>query len=160
MGFLRLPFIITFLLLSFVKAEAIDISATGGWTETIDASDLTYRAGSNLNSDYESTVAVTTLTISKCKGKNDNWRVDVKRIDSYWHDDTTLYVKRVSDGDGQGSISGGLSFIKIKKTENEFFSGAGNRDNVNLQYKISDVSISISPGNYSTTVVFTVVDIP
>lgn len=155
-----MPLIIIFFLLFLPEAGAIDISATGGWTETIGTSDLTSGAGSDLNSDYESTVAATTLTISKCKGKNDNWRVDVKRIDSSWHDDTTLYARRVSDGDGQGSISGGLSFIKIKKTENEFFSGAGNRDNVSLQYKLTEVSINISPGNYSTTVVFTVVDIP
>lgn len=160
MGALRLPLIIIFFLLFLPNAEAIDISATGCWDETIGASDLSSGAGSDLNSTYESTMAATTLTISKCKGIDDNWRVDVKRIDSSWPDDTTLYVKRISDGDGHGSVSGGLSYIKIKKTDNPFFSGAGNRKDINLQYQLTEMSINVSPGNYSTTVIFTIVDTP
>lgn len=160
MGLLRLSLMIISLLLFWVRVEAIDISATGGWTKTMDASDLISGPGSDLHGDHESAPAVTTLTISKCRGRHDRWRVDVKRMDSARHAEGTLYVKRVTDGVGRGSISGGHSFIKIERKESRFFWGSGNREDVDLQYKLAGVSIGISPGNYSTRVVFTVVDIP
>ena len=152
--------LIVSLVVILTRVQAIDIGASGGWTETIDASDLISGAGNNLIDTYQSTTNATTANISNCTGDSDNWRVDVRRVDGTWHGDYTLYIKRTSDGTGTGSISGGLSYIEVNTTDAEFFSGAGNRDNIDLQYELAGMSVSASPDNYSTTVVFTVVDIP
>jgi hypothetical protein len=146
------------LLYSKVKAEAIDISAAGGWSETINASDLQAGAGSNLISTYESVTGATALTISNTTGNSDNWKVDVRRTDTTWYINFHLYVKRTSDGTGGGSISGGLSYIEITATDSQFFSGAGNRSGVNLQYELTGMSLSVPPNTYTTTVTYTVVD--
>lgn len=150
------------LLLSFVTAaQAIDISATGGWSETINEADLVSGAGSDLFDSYESATDASVIDITNAVDKKDNWRVDVRRVDGGgWHGDFTVYVKRTSNGNGQGSVSGGLSYIEITTTDTEFFSGAGNLWNIDVQYQLTGMSIYVLPNNYSTTVVFTVVDIP
>ena len=154
----RLFFLIVPLMLFLAEAEGIDIYATGGWGETIDASDLVSGAGSDLLDTYESAPNATAATISSCAGDTDNWRGDVRRADGTWHGDFTLYVKKTSDGTGTGSISGGLTYTAITTIDTQHFSGAGNRDNINLQYKLTGMSIHVSPANYSTSVIFTVVD--
>jgi len=144
--------------LFFTKAEAIDISAVGSWSDTIDASDLQAGAGSNLIDTYESVAGATVLTISNTTGNTDNWRVDVRRTDTAWHSNLHLYVKRTSDGSGSGSISGGLSYIEITTIDSQIFSGAGDRSGINLEYKLTGMSVSVPPNAYSTTVTYTVVD--
>jgi hypothetical protein len=147
--------------LILTEAEAIDLSATGGWNGTVNEADLISGAGSNLVDTYESTTEATNITISNCTDDSDNWRVDVRRVDEGgWHGDFALYVKRTSEGTGNGSISGELSYIAITSTDIPFFSGAGDRSNVNIQYQLSGMSVSVSPDHYNTTVIFTVVDIP
>jgi hypothetical protein len=149
------------LLLLFVRAPAIDISAAGGWSETVDQSDLVSGAGSSLIDTYESTVSGTSIDVSNCSDDADNWRVEVRRIDDGdWYGDFVLYVKRTSSGDGGGSVSGGLSYVEITATDTELFSGAGNRTSIDLQYKLTGMSIEIAPDNYGQIVVFTVVDVP
>ena len=152
--------LITLILLVTAKAEAIDISAVGSWPDTIDVSDLQAGAGSNLIDTYESGAGATVLTISTTTGNTDNWRVDVRRTDTTWYGNLHLFVKRTSDGAGGGSISGGLSYIEIKTTDSQFFSGAGDRSGINLEYKLTGMSVSVPPNAYSTTVTYTVVDTP
>lgn len=154
----KILFLITFILLFFTKAEAIDISATGSWSDTIDASDLQAGAGSNLIDTYESVAGATALTISNTTGNGDNWRVDVRRTDTTWHGNFHLYVKRTSDGTGGGSISGGLDYIEITTIDSQFFSGAGDRNSISLRYQLTGMSVSVPPNAYSTTVTYTIVD--
>jgi hypothetical protein len=147
--------------LFLTKVEAIDLSATGGWSKTVNASDLVSGAGSNLVDTYESTTEATNITISSCTDDSDNWRVDVRREDGGgWYGDFTLYVQRTSDGTGTGFISDGLSYLEITSTDTQFFSGAGDRSNINIQYQLTGMSIYVSPSNYNTNIIFTVVDIP
>jgi len=155
----RVLFLVVLLLLAMTRVEAIDISATGGWIETIDASDLVSGAGSNLIDTYESASDATVIHISNCVDKFDQYRVDVRRVDGTWHADFTLYVQRTSNGSGEGTIKGGQNYFEITATDSEFFSGKGDRSNINVQYELTGMSISVSPNIYSTTVVFTVVDI-
>lgn len=157
----RALFFLIFFLSFLTAAEAIDITATGGWSETINEADLVSGAGSSLLDTYESATGASVIDITNAVDKKDNWRVDVRRVDGGgWHGDFTVYVKRTSDGNGQGSISGGLSYIEVTTTDTEFFSGAGNLWNIDVQYQLTGMSIYVLPNNYSTTVIFTVVDIP
>ena len=148
-------------LLLLTKAEAIDLSTTGGWTETINEFDLVSGAGSDLIDTYESATDATSMTISNCTGDTDNWQLNVRRIDDGgWHGDFTLFVKRTSNGVGNGSVSGGLSYIEITTTGTQLFSGAGDRSNILIQYKLTGMSINVLPATYTETITFTVVDLP
>ncbi|MGQ9779877.1 MAG: hypothetical protein ACUVRM_08385 [Bacillota bacterium] len=143
----------------FAGAEAMFISASGGWSETVDEFDLVSGAGSDLTPVYESAANATILSISGSVDNTDTWRVDVKRVDSAWHGDFTLYVRRTSEGTGGGTISGGDLYIEVTTVDGEFFYGAGDRSDINVQYKLSGMSVRIPPDIYSSTIVYTVVDI-
>ncbi len=133
---------------------AADITAVGGWTETIGASDLVSGAGSDLQSDYYSSTNATTLDVTAAG----NYRVDVRRSDTNWSTSFTLYVKRTSDGTGSGTISGGTSYMTVSLADAEFFTGSLDRTGIDLQYHLTGMSINIPPDTYSTTLTFTVVD--
>jgi hypothetical protein len=157
----RAFFFLILLLLFVTTAESIDIAATGGWSETVDQLDLVSGAGSQLVDTYESATDATSIDITNTLDKRDAWRVDVRRVDGGgWHGDYTLYAKRTSNGNGQGDIiSGGLSYVEIMTTDREFYSGEGALWNVDVQYQLTGMSINVLPANYSTTVIFTVIDI-
>lgn len=142
----------------FSEAQ-MSIDATGGWSRTITADDLQARAGSDLVSTYESAADAGALTISGTTGNDDAWRVDVRRTDTNWHGNFTLSVKRTGDGTGGGSISGGTAYQIIGTSDAEFFSGAGDRGGIPLQFRLQGMSIQVPPADtYSTTITYTVVD--
>ena len=136
-------------------AMAGDILATGGWTRTVDASDLVSGAGSGLNSTYESATDATDLDLSTTL----SYRVDVRQNTGTWDAALTLYVKRTSDGSGGGSISGGTAYQQVTTTYLEFFTGSLTRSDVYVQYKVEGVSLDLAPDNYMTTVNFTIIDL-
>jgi hypothetical protein len=156
----RAFFVLVFLLLLVTTAESIDITATGGWSRTVNQSDLVSGPGSQLVDTYESGLDHTSIDIVNTVDKRDDWRVDVRRIDGGgWHGDFTLYAKRTSNGVGPGSASGGLSYMEITTTDTELFSGAGNLNHIDVQYQLTGMSITVLPASYNTTIIFTVVDI-
>ena len=141
------------------KAWAIiSITVTGDWSETINASDLQAGAGSNLISTYESVANAVSIDISGTAGISDNWRVDIKKVDSVWHNSLHLHVKRTSDGAGSGSVSGGASYQEVTDIDQSFFSGNDDRSNINIQLKLDGVSIQVPPDNHTTTIYYTVID--
>jgi hypothetical protein len=137
---------------------ALDISLDGIWSLTIDSSDLVSGAGSDLVTQYESASDQVLLEISNSAGGGDLWRVDVSRSDISWNGDLTISCKRTSSGSG-GSVSGGLSYQDITGSDQEFFTGSDDVVDISIQYLLDGVSITIPPDLYSTTVVYTVVDI-
>ena len=146
------------ILFSLAPAEAkqVKISAAGGWNLTIDASDLTSGPGSEL-ADKESDPGATFLTVS-IKGvtwKVEAWRVEVRRADSVWDGNLTLYVRRTSDGNGSGIVSGGSSYIPVGSANTSFFSGTEDRSNIGVQYRLKP-SLKAPPGSYGTTVIYTI----
>lgn len=136
---------------------AISITVTGSWTETIDASDLQAGAGSDLIDTYESASDQIVIDITNATAAP--WRVDVRKSDANWHADFQLSVRRTSSGTGNGTISGGTSYQEVTDTDQSFFNGTKNRDGINVQLKLSGVSIQIPPDTYTTTVYYTVIEI-
>jgi hypothetical protein len=134
--------------------RAADITVAGDWFRTIDKTDLTAGAGSDLASQYESATGVTTVSIANTSGAT--WRVTARRSDATWNSNVSLWVKRTSDGSGSGSISGGTTYVQLSALDTEVFSGTGDRSNVTLQFKLTGMSKSVAPGTYSTTVIYTV----
>lgn len=139
------------------KGEAaVSITVSGSWSLSIDASDLVAGAGSDLIGTYQSNSDQIVLDIDVGKG---NFRVDVSKINTNWHSDFQLYVRRTSDGTGSGKISGGTSYQEVTDTYQSFFTFKKDRTGINLQLKLSGVSVQVAPDTYTTTVYYTVVKI-
>lgn len=147
-----------FLLLEPLQpVSAATLSATGGWTQNINSSNLTFGAGSDLADTYLSAAAATTLTVSGCASDTEDWQILIKRIDNLWDSaHFVLSVKRTSVGTGAGIISGGDSFQVVGTTDALFITGQGNRSGITVQYQLTGMSIRTSPNNYSTVVEFTI----
>lgn len=137
---------------AIVEAGTVDITASGGWSDVIGAADLVVGAGSNIR-DKDSAPGATLLTVS---GTGYSWRVDVRRSDTSWNGNLILYARRTSDGTGSGIVFGGTSFAPVGTIAASLFSGNGSRTNIGVQYRLHS-SVSVPPGNYSTTIIYTVV---
>jgi hypothetical protein len=135
--------------------QAINIQVTGNYSETINASQLQAGPGSDLTDTYESAVDAAYIDVSATTG---SWSIDIKKVDTNWHANFHLYVKRTSDGNGSGSISGGLSYQEITDTDQNFFGGNRARSFVDLQLRLTGVSVQIPPDTYTTTVYYTVIE--
>ena len=155
--FTKILFILFLTIFVFFRSDtvALDITATGGWTETINYSDLISGAGSDLTGTYESAANATSLDITNSSGVGDKWRVDMQRSDSIWHANFTLYIKRVAT---PPRVSGGTTYTEIRTTSDAFIDGKGNISGLTCQYQLTGMSVSIPPNTYSTTVTFTIVD--
>lgn len=150
-------FLLIALLLHNSAWSAPSIAGSGSWILTIGLSDLIAGAGSELAGSYESAVDAVLLTPNPT-GTNTPYRVDVSRVDTAWHGSLVLWVKRSGDGTGSGSISGGTTYLTVTTTVQTFFTGIHDRDDVPIQFRLSGVSSQIPPGDYETTVHYTIVE--
>jgi hypothetical protein len=137
-------------------ALAADITITGTWSWTIGPGDLQGGPGSNLNTTYTSAPNQVTMRITGTGGGG--WRVDVLRIDSNWHTDFVLDIRRTGNGQGPGTISGGTTYLTITTTSQTFVTGTRNRRGIPLQERLRGVSVAIPAAVYTTTIQYTVVD--
>ncbi len=139
----------------------LSIATSGSWSLTVDASDLSAGAGSDLVNSQTSSSTQGSIDISGTTGSSDNWRVDVKRVDTTWDSDFTIYVRRTGDGTGDGSITGGTTFQEVTTTDASFFSGSGDRTGINVEFMIEGFSVSTIPVDvYDTAITYTIVDTP
>ncbi len=136
------------------RAE-ISIAVVGTWYETIDKTDLTSGAGSNLQSNVVSGSGQVIIDIS---GTDGPWRIDIKKIDSTWSSRLHPHVRRASDGTG-GTVSGGTAFQEVSDIGTPFFSGSGSVNGIKVQLKISGVSIQVPPAAYATMFYYTVMEL-
>ena len=153
----NLFFLILIFFGSLSMSQAQEITVTGSWTETIDVTDLQGGPGTDLVDTYESATDQIEVEIKGKKTKD--WRVDVSKVDTNWHTDLVLSVKRTADGIGSGGISGGTSYQEVTSIDSEFFRGGKNRKNVTVQLRLSNMSANVPTDTYTTTVYYTVVGI-
>ncbi|MGB8952364.1 MAG: hypothetical protein WCC06_06840 [Candidatus Aminicenantales bacterium] len=138
---------------------AITITLWGSWTETINSSDLLGPPGSDLNPSYESSATQVTLNLRNTQ--NRNWEVDVRKVDSTWNPLLHLYLRRTSDGNGRGWISGGTpNYLEVTDSyDSRFIWGRDNRTEIYLQFKVDGVSVAIPPNVYTTTIYYTAIEV-
>lgn len=143
-------------LLAGTAWTAITMTTTGGWTQTIDATDLVGGAGTDLTDTYESASDAVQIDIN---GTGEAWHTDIRKVDSNWHGDFVLYVRRTSDGTGDNPISGGTAYQAVTDVDTEFFTGNDERTGICVQVKLSGVSIQVPPDTYLTTLYYTVTEV-
>ena len=149
------------LLISFMgfaqNTHAQEITVTGSWSLTIGLGDMQGGAGSDFNPTYESAADQINIDI---KGKKiADWRVYVSKGDITWDNRMLLYVRITDPGTGPGSLSGGSTYQQITDTDQEFFSGGKNRQNIEVQLQLDGMTVEIPQGIYTTTVYYTVMEI-
>ncbi len=130
------------------------ITVTGEWSLTIDQNNLVAGAGSDLMDTYES---ATNQVLIGVWGPDRTWRVDVHRVDTQWHSNFILQVRRQANN----RIIGGLTYQTITPVAQEFFRSRNRRNvtGIQVQFRLMGVSINIDPAIYTTTVVYTLVNI-
>lgn len=145
--------ITTFALCLAATAKAGDLVSSGDWSETITAANLASGAGSDLTPQIESVSGVTTLTITNAPGA---WSIVARRSSTTWHADLAVSVKRVSDGSGTGTITGGSAYLELSGSDVEIFTGSDDRSDISLQLKLTGLSKDVAPDTYISSIVFTV----
>jgi hypothetical protein len=144
------------------RAESnIGATSSGSWSPRIGIFNTVSGPGSDLVSSYECGATAFHLSVMGSTDSLDTWRIDVSRTYTSWPQAVKLFVRRI-DGSGAGSgaiTSGGTLYQEVGAMPSAFCSGRGDISNVSLMYKISGISLHVTPGVYSTSVVFTVVDL-
>lgn len=138
---------------------AVSISVTGAWYETFDKNDLSFGPGSDLQDTHTSVSGQVTIDISGASGPDDAWRVEIRKIDGGWNGLLRPWARRTSDGEG-GSVAGGGAFQAVTDVNTEFFSGTGNVSGIKVQLRLTGASVQIPPSSLSTTLYYTVIDVP
>ena len=155
-GLTKLSPLLVCLLLSS-PAWGMDLALTGAWRLSSGPGEVV--AGSDLPSSYESTSGEMAAAVLNTTGTEDAWRVDISGSGTSWPAALHLFARRTGDGLGAGLIQDGGSYQELTAVSASFFSGTGDRTDIPLQLRLTGVSIQIPPGNYTATVVCTVVDL-
>jgi hypothetical protein len=148
--------LLIFIFLITSCAWAISITVTGSWNEIIDSADLQGPAGSDLISSCESASNQIDIDITEVTG---SWEVTIRKADTNWDSNLSLYAKRTSDGTA-GTINGGTTYQEISDIDQSFFWSDSGVDtyNIFIQLKVSGLSVQIPPDNYTTTVYYTITE--
>lgn len=137
--------------------HAITITLTNAdpdWTVTVVYGVL---AGDDLTGTYTSAANEAVMRIDAPAAQ---WRVDVRRTDTTWHGNLTLYVMRTSNGNPNGHLSGGTVYQPVGTTDAEFFQcdSATAVRNIRCRFQLTGVGAAIGAANFLTVVTYTVVE--
>jgi len=134
-------------------ARGADIAVTGNWWQTVNQADLISGAGSDIRTPIESSTVQTTLDISNTLGGS--WTVVARQSDISWPAGVSLAVKRTTDGSGDGTISGGTTYVTLTPNDQILLSGSGDRAGIQLQLETNGLSVSHGLGNYTLNIIYT-----
>lgn len=135
------------------------MSSSGTWAITLDQSYLSGWAGADFVPQIESPQSQVSLSTFA----TGNWRIDVTRQDIDWPAGVTLGVRTNSISTSGGSIEEHPEYQDITDVQQAFLKGRKTgfffwSATINLQYSISDLSVTAGAGNFSTTVIYTITD--
>jgi hypothetical protein len=123
-----------------------DIFTTGVWSPQITTS--TDR-GMPIDS------AETSLFITVDVAEAAPWTVWFQTQNASLSDGLRLSIKRVSNGSGTGSISGGTDYVVVDSSAQIMFTGTGDRQDVGVQMRLNGVAGGQpAPGYYGASVLY------
>jgi hypothetical protein len=87
-----------------------------------------------------------------------SWTVSVRKVDSVWHNNLHLSIRKTSNGECEGNST---EYQVLDDTNRDFFSGSNACSNISVQLRLELTGTPriISPGNYSTVVWYTVTEL-
>lgn len=112
------------------------------------------RAGEDFSSELISDDNDVRLSVKKLK-KRQYWSISVNKSDITWNSSLNIYVRRVNNGSGNGSVWGGTNYVSIQNMPQQFFQGHGLLNNIYVQYKVSGLSVTVPADTYYTDIVYT-----
>lgn len=134
---------------------AITLVSSGDWSVTIDATNLSSGAGSDIANPIQSAAGITSLDVTGTTMAT--WSLSARLPSGSGNSNVTLSLKRSSNGSGTGTISGGTSFIALSTVNTVIFTGTKNRTGIGMQYQLTGLSVNtLPPGTYAAPVIFTV----
>lgn len=143
--------IILFLLTLSVWASAQEIRIQGSADFSFTNSEL--EAGDDFSLSAESTEKIN-LDIKKLS-KDAYWTVQVQKNDINWDNQVKIYVRRTSNGNGKGNVWGGWNFIQINNLNSTFITGYEKLNNIDIQYKLEGIDVTLEAGTYYADIVYT-----
>jgi len=135
---------------------AINLTITGSWYVSVDATHLQAGPGSDLDPTHASSVDQVRVDI---QNTNRSWVVYVRMTPTLWHPYLSLSLRRTTEGSGPGWISGGTSWLELDEVNQQLFDGYKQRRDVRVQCEVSGVSVNVPPETYTTTVVYTIMEL-
>ena len=148
-----------------VFGQSISINLTGpAWNVSVPS--IT-QAGSDYSTNITSNINQSTISLLfGALALLTNWRVTVRKQDVTWNNNLTLWTRKTGNGTGilspivsTISPSGTTSFVQLSNVEQEVFRGFSTRFDVPFQYELRGLSVLIPVNNYSTTIVFTLLEL-
>lgn len=147
---------IPFSLFGIASLFSQNIRVTGSWTFSIDETYLS-GPGEDLVDTYES--ALTQILMDIHGQKLASYQVTIQRSDVVWNSYFRVFARRTSDGTGNGYISGGTEYVEAGTSPQLFFTGGKNRSNIEIQLRLSGVTVGAEYGTYVTNVVYTIIQL-
>lgn len=158
----NLTFIIFLAFSTTLLSQDFTFTVAGNWMNTISPSDI-IEAGNDYPTSYESNTNQTLLSITPTSNGKTLY-VYVTRSDIKWHNDLILQIKRNTSGNNS-SVSGDTMYQVITNASPPsntpsplatLFTCKGAVTSMNLQYKITGISVLLPVDSYSTTITYTV----
>ena len=117
-------------------AQSERITVTGTWNQIVQSVEAAYLSDTPMTLDV------------RARGRpGRSWYVEVARSEAGWHPDFVLEL----------SLDGGRSFQKIEIDPALLMEGTGHiDDSLQLQYRLSGMSVDVPAGTYTTNVSFTI----
>jgi hypothetical protein len=143
-----------FIFPAWLKSQAISVAGT--WSLLLDATMLEAGAGSNFIEPIASATGQVLVDINP-RSYGRTWSVYVHKQDTFWDSSLHLDIRRQPFT----NISGGLSYFELTDIDQEFFYSTQRKkcNDIQIQFQLRGASVSLTPGTYSTTVVYTLVDL-
>jgi len=153
--------ITSILITSVCYGQRINIKGTN-WNKTFQASDIS-NAGSDYNAFYESSSNQHRITFtSKPKNNYTNnyaiFALSIHKEDINWHPNLNLEVKRTGGSTNGHTLYYGDYYRTVTNNSSLFLYSRGNVKNIPIQYKISGISVLLPVENYTTRIVYTIMN--
>lgn len=130
------------LLLGFLSqnVHAQRITVNGNWT--LDLRNEITEAGSDYIGTYTSAANQSRIRLRNLGPASYSVSVRYTPFNN-WNNSIALRARRTANGNGSGTITGGTVYQIITTMDTAFFTGTRNRRNINIQYELSGVSVTI-----------------
>ena len=94
--------------------------------------------------------------------KNEKWRIYVHKSDVEWNDELDLQIKRSGkgslEGKGKPVLRDGNGWQSIGNVPNYWFRGKDKVNNIPINFRIMNVSLSMGARDFETDLILTVYD--
>ncbi len=143
------------------QLTAQKLTVSGNWNLSINSA-LISDAGVNLASTALSPTNVTIIDVDVQPRNSYNrqykpQRVLVQKVDNVWNAGLTIWCKRTVTV-ANPNITLGTNFQQITNNSLLFFNTVGEQPNIPIQYQLSGISLLVPATNYSTTILYTLLD--